>query len=98
MNFVIEKVNEINQIAKNVEAPKPTREAFLAVDKESEFGVEDKRYEPGMVSGYNIFYDDKMRIKAASLIKIVEWITSHTPLPEHKDVHQESPEEYETRK
>ena len=66
------------------------------MDPESHFGVADIKYEVGAVE-YNISYDHEMRVKAATLIKIIEWITSHTQLPEQRNACQETPEEYESR-
>ena len=81
----------------------PSHAAILEVDAESPFGVEDIKYETGSISVLrsfpcNISYDHEMRVKAATLVKIIEWITSHTALPEQRNAFQETAEEYETRK
>ena len=44
---VVEKVNEIVKNERNVQAPKPSREAILEIDPCSEFGFEDIR--PGII-------------------------------------------------
>ena len=54
------------------------------------------RYQPDL-NNFNILYDPDRRVKCATLIKIIEWITSHTPMPNQKSFGQESPEEFETR-
>ena len=54
------------------------------------------RYQPDS-NNFNILYDPDRRVKCATLIKIIEWITSHTPMPNQKSFGQESPEEFETR-
>ena len=41
---VVEKVNEIVKNERNVQAPKPSREAILEIDPASEFGFEDIRH------------------------------------------------------
>ena len=44
---VVEKVNDIVKNERNVQAPKPSREAILEIDPCSEFGFEDIR--PGII-------------------------------------------------
>ena len=66
---------------------------------DSEFGIENIEFNPTNPNdtSVNVALDPNGLLRAGTHIKILEYITSHTPMKEKDDIFLESTEEFETR-
>ena len=97
--LVLSAISSIVSHEKNVEAPCPTYENIIQECSDSEFGIENIEFNqtnPNDTS-VNVALDPNGLLRAGTHIKILEYITSHTPMKEKDDIFLESTEEFETR-
>ena len=97
--LVLSAISSIVSHEKNVEAPCPTYENIIQECSDSEFGIENIEFNPTNPNdtSVNVALDPNGLLRAGTHIKILEYITSHTPMKEKDDIFLESTEEFETR-
>ena len=97
--LVLSAISSIVSHEKNVEAPCPTYENIIQECSDSEFGIENVEFNPANPNdtSVNVALDPNGLLRAGTHIKILEYITSHTPMKEKDDIFLESTEEFETR-